>query len=133
VTLRRADSERNTGLRAAALVGMLIGAAGSLIFLFHAAGQGVSFTLISVMAIWVLAPFAALELARRIARRSTPSSTAIDVLVLFLAVASLAAYAVNIGRPLNATKAAFPFVIVPLISWLLIVATLVLARAKKSH
>jgi hypothetical protein len=118
--------ERNSAARVGALAARLLGAVASVWFLFHASGRGVSAVLLSVMMIWVLAPFAALELGSRISLRSAAfSSTALDRLSLVLTAGSLITYGIDMARPLSARRA-FPFVMVPLCSWLLIAATVLI-------
>ncbi len=114
-------------LRAAALIAVLVGAAGS-VGLTLSAGQGRDLRLlVTLMAIWVFAPFAALVLAHVIARRWLVHTRAtLYGLMLVLTLGSLAIY---VGDALRhpGTQDAFVFVVVPLVSWLLIALVIPIA------
>ncbi len=108
-------------LRAAALIAVLAGAAGS-VGLTLSASQGRDLGLLAVLifATWVFAPFAALALAHVVARRWLVHTRAtLYCLMLVLTLGSLAMY---VGDALlhPGTQDAFVFVVVPLVSWLLI-------------
>lgn len=102
---------------------MAAGAAASVGLLLHAAGQGVSPILALVMIAWVVAPFVALALARRVLSHSP---------MLLVALGSPAIYLVDAIRRLNA-KAAFVYVVVPLIAWVIIAASLLIRRTRRTR
>ncbi len=108
-------------LRAAALIAVLAGAAGSVgLTLNTSRGRDLGLLAILVFAIWVFAPFVALVLAHVLARRWLVHTRAtLYCLMLVLALGSLAMY---VGDALlhPGTQDAFVFVVVPLVSWLLI-------------
>lgn len=112
-------------LRAAALVAVAAGAAGSLGFMLIA-GHPPLFLRV-LFAIWVLSPFAALVAADAASAR-WPRLTRLTLYSLMLAVTlvSLGIYGtVALGPP--RPQKAFVFVVVPPTSWLLIAVALPLA------
>ena len=112
-------------LRAAALVAVAAGAAGSLGFMLIA-GHPPLFLRV-LFAIWVLSPFAALVAAHAASAR-WPRLTRLTLYSLMLAVTllSLGIYGtVALGPP--RPQKAFVFVVVPPTSWLLIAVALPLA------
>ena len=121
-------------LRAAALIAVLAGAAGS-VGLTLSASQGRDLGLLAVLifSIWVFAPFAALALAHMVARRWFVHTRAtLYRLMLVLTLGSLAMY---IGDALRnpGTQDAFVFVVVPLVSWLLIALVVPLAAFRSGR
>lgn len=106
-------------LRTAARVALLVGAAGSLGFLIHAS-QGRNQRLLPVLiGIWVLSPFMALGLADAISKPwSGLARATLSRLTLAVALGALAAYGAYAVWPPQA-QAAFPFVAIPLASWLI--------------
>ncbi len=128
MTLRKAGGESSVVLRGTAAIATPVAAIGSLGLLLHAGGPGISPVLVFVMATWTLAPFAALELTRRLSVRwSILSPTALFALIVVVTAGSLVIYGVDAVKPLN-PKAAFPYVVVPLGSWLVIAATVLTGR-----
>jgi hypothetical protein len=107
-------------LRAAALIAVLAGAAGSLGLMLHAARHNDSQILLVLFALWVLSPFIALALANVVSKRWTVLTRAtLHSVMLVLTIGSLAIYGdVALGPP--RAKTAFVFVVVPPASWLLI-------------
>src|SRR5579871_6696167 len=109
--------------RTTARLAILIGGGASVGLMIHAGGRGVSPILWIVMTTWVLAPFAALELGWHVVGRwSIVRRGPLNALVVVVAAGSLAVYVVDAVTPLN-PKAAFVYVVVPLVSWILIAAT----------
>jgi hypothetical protein len=113
-------------LRRAALIALLVGAAGSVGFLLRA-GQRTSRLLLAIMMIWVLAPFVALALAEAVSKRWTffVRATLYGVM-LVLTLGALTVYVDDALRPRQA-QAAFVFVVVPLASWLLMAIAIPIA------
>ena len=112
------DGGSRRGLRAAAMVAMLAGAAGSVGFVFYYGRRNPSRLLIVLFAVWVLSPFVALLAAdARSARWPARTRTVLYALMLVLAIGSLAAYA-NVTLGPSRPQGAFAFVIVPPLSWL---------------
>jgi hypothetical protein len=126
----RAEHDPSLALRGPATIATALGALGSLGLLMHAAGPGVSHVLMFVMTIWTVAPFAALELARRLFRSISPAP--IFVLAFVIATGSLVIYGIDAVRPLS-SKAAFPYVVVPLSSWALMAVTVLTARLRPNR
>ncbi len=101
----------------------LIGAlavAVSLGLLIHAAGSGVSIVLVLIMSAWVIAPVAAAEALR------------LGGLALSIALGSLVIYAIDTVKRFS-SRAAFVYVIVPLCSWVLIAATVLIIRRRPAR
>jgi hypothetical protein len=107
-------------LRAAALIAVLAGAAGSLGLMLHAGRRNDSRILLVLFTIWVLSPFVALVLADVVSNRwSVLTRATLHSLMLVLTLGSLAIYGdAALGPP--RAKTAFVFVVVPPASWLLI-------------
>jgi hypothetical protein len=113
-------------LRRAALIAVLVGAAGSIGFLLGA-GQRPSLLLLVIMVSWVLAPFLALAVAGIVSKRWTLTIRAtLYSVMLVVTLGSLAAYVDDALRPRKA-QAAFVFVMAPLVSWLLMAITIPIA------
>lgn len=115
-------------VRAAALIGVAGGAAGSLGLMLYAGRRlGSPPLLLLLFAIWVLSPFAALAVAHVVSERwSVLPRATLHVVTLVVTAASLALYAIiafGEARPRPAG-----FVIMPPLCWLLI-ATAVPAAA----
>ena len=110
-------------LRAAALIALLVGAAGSLGLMLHA-GRRSPRLLLVLFVPWVLSPFIALVFAHVVSKRlSVPTRATLYCVMLVIAVGSLAIYgddALGHRRP----QAAFVYVAVPPAS-LLLMATVV--------
>jgi hypothetical protein len=116
-------------VRAAGLIALMVGAAGSF-GLFLRAGQRTPRLLLVSMAIWVLSAFIVLMLANVIAKRwSRITRATLYVVMLVVALGSLVVYgddAMGHRRP----QAAFVYVLVPPVCWLLI--TIAVATAASS-
>ena len=105
-------------LRAAALIAVVTGAVGSLGLLLRA-GQRTPRLLLMIMAIWVLSPFVALVLVEVVAKRwSVLTRATLYSVMLVVTLGSLAIYGADALWPPRA-QAAFVWVIVPPLSWLL--------------
>ena len=103
-----------------ALIVVLIGAVGSLVLMFNAGRNQQSILLIALFTIWVLSPFIALMVANVISRRwSILTRVTLYFLMLFITLGSLISYNGALSPP--GTRPAFKFLIVPLVSWLLMV------------
>jgi hypothetical protein len=109
-------------LRTTALNLMVFGAAGSLGFLFHA-GPNSPPLVMAIIGTWVLAPFVGLVLAHVMAKRwPAPVHQALYPVMLAVTACSVAAYWNDYLRP--HTPRAAVFVLVPGVSWAVIVAVL---------
>ncbi len=106
-------------LRAAALVALLAGGAGSVGFMLYAGRHNTSRILLVLFTLWVLSPFSALFFADVVSKRwSALTRATLYSLMLVIASSTLAIYGyVALGPP--RTKTAAVFVVVPLASWLL--------------
>jgi hypothetical protein len=122
-------------LRAAALIAIVAGAAGSLGLMLFAGRRNPSVFLIALFAVWVLSPFVALAWANmRSTRWSAATRKALYLVTLVLTVGSFALYADVVLRPPRATPAS-RFLLVPLASWLLMtmgVSTAALISRRRS-
>ncbi len=106
-----------------ALIVVLVGAAGSLGLMFNAGRNQKSILLIALFTIWVLSPFIALLVANVISKHwSILTRMTLYFLMLFITLGSLISYSGALSPP--GTKPAFKFLIVPLISWLLLVTVI---------
>jgi hypothetical protein len=114
--------------RMIALIIVMAGAVGSLYFMFNASSNQKSVFLIACFTVWVLSPFIALLIANGTSKRwSIPNRMTFYFLMLFITIGSLISYGGALS-PLESKAPAFKFLIVPLISWLLIVAFIAISR-----
>jgi hypothetical protein len=114
---------------------LLLGAAGSLILMFNAGRNQKSVILIVLFTGWVLSPFIALLIADVISKRwLIKTRVTLYFLTLFITLVSLLSYSEVLNAP--GTKPAFKFLIVPVISWVLILIiipiTISISRRKSS-
>ena len=113
-------------LRTIAVVVVLAGAIGSLGLTLYAGRNNKSVLLIALFFIWVLSPFIGLLVANVFVKRwSDLFRVNLYSLMVILALGSLVAYSGVLSPP--GAKPAGVFLIVPLISWLLIVIVILLA------
>ena len=131
----RAECGHLGRLRAAALIAVVIGAAGSFGLLLRA-GQHTPRFLLVLMAGWVLSPFIGLVLANVVSKRwSSLTRATLYGVMLAVTLSSLVFYvddAMGHRRP----QAAFVFVLVPPVSWALsaiAVAVAALISGKRSR
>jgi hypothetical protein len=116
----RPESGRLRRLRAAALIAVLAGGAGSFALMLRAGRYNPSIILVLLFTVWVLSPFVALALAGVVSKRwSTLTRAALYGVMFVVALGSLAIYGADALWHLKA-QAAFVFLVVPLASWLLI-------------
>ena len=105
------------------MIGMVVGAIGSLAFMFNAGRNQKSIILITLFTCWVLSPFVGLLVADRVSKRwTTLSRVTLYWLMLVLTLGSLICYSGAFGQ--LGAKPAFKFLVVPLISWLLILTVI---------
>ena len=113
-------------MRAAALIAVLAGAVGSVGLLLRS-GQDSPRLLLVLFVIWVLSPFVALVAASVVSKRwSVLTRATLYSVMLLVALGSLAIYgddALGHRRP----QAAFVYVAVPPVSWLLIAIVVAIA------
>lgn len=106
-------------LRAVALLAVVAGAVGSLGFMLRAGRRTPRFLLV-LFVIWVLSPFAALAWANIVSRRwSILAQETLYCVTLVVTLGSLAIYG-GLVLPPAGSPAAFVFVLVPPVSWLLL-------------
>ena len=106
-----------------------VGAAGSFVFLWRA-GQSTPPFLFVLMSAWTLAPFAALIAASSLPwQRLRRKRRMLSVVTLFVVIASLASYGLNV-KPAG-TSAGFLFVVIPLVSLGIVAVTLIVAMLKR--
>ena len=106
-------------LRIASLSTVLVGAIGSMYFMFTAGSHQKSIVLLVLFTAWVLSPFIGLVVVNRL---SKPLSAKIHTLIywttVLVSVASLSMY--SGALPFSQTKPAFNFLVVPFLSWLVL-------------
>ncbi len=114
-------------LRTTALIVALVGAVGSLYFMFGASRKQNSIVLLGLFTAWVLSPFVGLFISNKISKRWTVTTRSLLYwLIIVLTIGSLVAYSGAFNTP--QTKNAFIFLIVPLISWILLIVAVLSAR-----
>src|ERR1700730_8633781 len=112
---------------------LLVGALGSVGLVLNA-GRNTPVLLLVLFVGWVLSPFLALLIVNRISKRwSAPTRATICCLMVVVALGSLLGYSGLFNSP--HAKPAFIFLLVPLISWLLIVTVIPITRklSRKSN
>jgi hypothetical protein len=116
-------------LRTLAVLVVVVGAVVSLGLVLHAGSKNPSILLIALFVIWVLSPFGALLLANLVSKR-LPFLTRVThyILMLVITFGSLAGYSGILDPP--GVKPAFKFLIVPLLSWIIIVIAYLIAKKK---
>ena len=124
------NTARQNILQTMFLTALLIGAIGSLYFMFKAGSNQKSIILIGLFTVWVLSPFVGLFVANKV----TSIWTAITRQLLFwlmlsLTIVSLIAYSGLMTIP--DSKPAFVFLALPFISWLVILTIFLIARQHK--
>ena len=121
--LRSADRSL-VPLRSVARAALLLGAAGAMILMLRAGGRSRPLLLVPLFAAWDISPFVLLWIADRFAESWTRATrTALYSLMVIVAVGSVAYYIADAIWPRPA-QPAFPYVIAPPVSWLLIAAVL---------
>jgi len=114
-------------LRTTALIVALVGAVGSLYLMFGASRKQNSIVLLGLFTAWVLSPFVGLFISNKISKRWTVTTRSLLYwLIIVLTIGSLVAYSGAFNTP--QTKNAFIFLIVPLISWILLIVAVLTAR-----
>ncbi|HVT59816.1 MAG TPA: hypothetical protein VHR45_15620 [Thermoanaerobaculia bacterium] len=114
-------------LRGAALIAVLVGAAGSVGLMLRVGHRNPSRLLLVLFAIWVLSPFMALVWANVVSRRwSVLTRATLYVVMLVITLGSLAIYGALAFGHLRA-KTGFVFLVVPAASWLLIAVIIPMA------
>jgi hypothetical protein len=114
-------------LRTTALIVALVGAVGSLYFMFNAGREQKSIILLGLFTAWVLSPFVGLFISNKISNRWTVVARALLYwFIIILTIVSLVSYSGAFNTP--ETKNAFIFLIFPMISWFLIVTVFLIAR-----
>jgi hypothetical protein len=100
-------------LRTAAVIALVVGATGSLVFMFRA-GQHTPRLLLIIFIFWVLAPFVALFWANTVSKRwSVLTRGTLYCVMLIVALGSLAIYGEWIDIKPSGSANAFLWVIVP--------------------
>ena len=114
-------------LRQAALIAVVVGAAGSVGLMIRAGRGSPQRFLLVLIGIWVISPFIVLVLATLVSRRwSVLTRAALYSVMLVITMGSLAAYGYDAVRPRKSQPAAM-FVAVPPVAWLLIATVVPLA------
>jgi hypothetical protein len=113
----------------AALAAALAGAAASLALMLYAGRRNPSWILALLFAAWVLSPFVAAVLALTRSRRwSAVTRAALQGTLLAVSLLSVFVYgAVALGRV--RAKVGFIFLVVPFVSWLLLVIAVAVGAA----
>ena len=123
------NKSKQSYLRTIALTSLFVGAVGSLYFMFVAGSNQKSIILIGLFTLWVLSPFVGLFLVTRLTTQRTKKTYSwFYVAILVLTVVSLTLYSGLLT--ISQTKLAFKFLVVPLLSWILILIILFIARNK---
>jgi hypothetical protein len=115
-------------LRIISVTILFLGMTGSLGFMLYTGRNNKSVLLMLLFAIWILSPFIALLRINTIAKKwSAFSRISLFSLMIILSSGSLAGYSGLLN--LKETKPAFVFLLIPLISWMLMVLVIPVAAA----
>jgi len=118
-------------LRVAALIALPAGALGSVGLTLGVGHRNDSRILVLLFAGWVLSPFIAAAWGSLSSRRWPASAqAAFHGAAVVLALGSLAAYGIAVWGDLR-VKPALPFLVVPLVSWVLIAAFALILRLRR--
>jgi hypothetical protein len=110
-----------------AQIALVAGAAGSVTLMLYTGRHNPSILLLTLFFGWVVAPFLVLFLRDRVSKRwPSLAHKSFDILALVLSLASLVTYTGVFNSP--TTKPAFIFLVVPLISWVLVVVLMIIVR-----
>jgi hypothetical protein len=108
-----------SNLRTIALIAIVVGVLGALILVLHAGRYNSSILLRLLFVIWVVSPFIAFIMADKFTRNWPVITHAmLYILILILTITPLLFYSGVLT--LNRTKPAFVFLVIPFISWLLL-------------
>jgi uncharacterized membrane protein YhaH (DUF805 family) len=121
-------------LRKIALIVILIGWVVSLGFTIQAGSKNRSVILIILFLGWVSSPFVGLSVAALLSRRwLVVPRMVLCILMIFIAICSVVGYSGALSPA--GMKPAFVFLVIPLISWILIVIIIpvVISRAGKKN
>jgi len=123
------NKSKQNSLRTTALTTLLVGTIGSLYFMFKAGSNQKSIILLGLFTSWVISPFIGLILATGFAKRWTKNTNLwLFITMLVMTVVSLTVYS---GLLTNSkTKPAFNFLVVPFLSWLVILIVLFIAKRR---
>jgi len=124
------NSSRQNLKATLAIIALLIGAIGSLYFMFKAGSHQKSILLIALFTGWVLSPFVALWVANKITSvRSVITEQLLYGLMFGLTIVSLIAYSGLVAVP--NTKPAFIYLAFPFVSWLAFLIIFLIAKRRK--
>jgi hypothetical protein len=122
------DSRVLIACRAAAVIALVIGTAASLVFEIRGGRRNPSQLLVAGIALWVISPCLLLFIANAIsARWSTKGRLMLYGLTMIVALVPLIFYGDQSLRPAH-TSAAFLFIAIPPILWLVIAIAVALAE-----
>lgn len=114
-------------MRAAARIAVVVGALGSVTLMLYAGRRNRHYVVTVLFIVWVLAPFVALALARRMSEAwSSATRTTLQAVTLLVTALSLAIYGYRAMFPPRSTGA-FVFVVVPPLSVLLVLLAVAIA------
>ena len=118
-------------LRTTARIVALVGAVGSLYFMFSTGRGHNQIILPGLFTAWVLSPFAGLFISDKLSNRWTvPAHELLYWPIIVLTIGSLVAYSGAFTPP--GTIPVFIFLVLPLTSWIIIVTVYLIAK-KISH
>ncbi len=123
------ETSKQNILRIASLTAVLAGAIGSMYFMFTAGSHQKSIVLIGLFTAWVLSPFIGLVVVNRL---SKPLSAKIHSVIywttVLVSVASITIY--SGAMPSAQTKPAFYFLVVPFLSWLVLLTLFFIVKRR---
>ena len=109
---------------------LIVAAAASVLLMLRAGRHNPSILLMLMFVVWVSAPFAALGLAGRFARGwSEQSWVLFRRAAVVVAVGSTLIYGYDAVKPLS-SKAAFIYLVVPVVSWIVLALVAAITTGK---
>jgi len=126
-------TENNTSnqniLRATALTTLFVGTIGSLYFMLNVGSNQKSIILVGLFTVWVMSPFVGLFVATLLNKlQSGIINSRYYLTMIVLSIVSLIAYS-GILTPTQ-TKPAFTFLVVPFLSWLIILTIIFITKSQ---
>ena len=104
-----------------------IGAFGSVVLVLLAGRNSKQYLLQLLFAIWVFSPFGILWIIKKFSKRWSAFTQSIFYgVIFFITVSSLVLYMIVVINP-PSSNLAFPFLIIPFVSWLFILLVLLIA------
>ena len=116
----RSKSSSEHALRSAGLGALWAGAVATIVLMLYAGGPNRPLVLVPLFAVWDISPYVMLWFLHRLSARWAPTPrTVLYYVMIAVTIGSVGYYLYDLAHPRPA-QAAFPYVIVPPVSWLFV-------------